>query len=137
MNYSLSSSRKIGNYIQKIITTQNNTAKATSTAVFDSLRLWHTVFANLDASDREVGTIEYKGFTETPSANSSNIGTTADITFTVLSTSILKPKTTTLKVNNVTLDNFATALNTAFNTLTGFEINISTNYLISAILNLH
>lgn len=137
MNYSLSSSRKIGDYIQKIITTQNNTAQATSTTLINSLKSWHTAFADLDASSREVGTIEYKGFTEAPGASGNNIGTKADITFTVLSTSTLKPKTTTLKVNDVTLANLATALNTAFNTLTGSAINMSTNYLISAILNLH
>lgn len=137
MNYSLSSSRKIGDYIQKIITTLNNTAQASSTALLNSLKLWHTAFANLDASGREVGTIEYKGFTEAPSTNSRNLGTKADIIFTVLSTSRLNPKTTTLKVNDVTLDNLATALNTAFNTLTGSDVNVRSNYLISAILNLH
>ena len=137
MNYSLSSSRKIGDYIQKIITTQNNTAQATSNALLNSLKSWHTAFANLDASSREVGTIEYKGFTEAPSASSSNIGTKADIIFTVLSTETLTPKTTTIKVTNVTVDNFSTALNTAFNTLVGYDITANTNYLISAILNLH
>ena len=137
MNYSLSSSRKIGNYIQKIITTWNNTRPATSTTLLDSLKSWHTAFANLDASGRAVGTIEYKGLTEAPSTSGFNNGTMADITFTVLSTSTLKPKTTTLKVNDVTLVNLATALNAPFNRLTGSDINVSTNYLISAILNLH
>lgn len=137
MNYSLSSSRKTGDYIQKIITTFNNTEQATSTALLNTLKLWHTAFADLDASSREVGTIEYKGFTEAPSPSSTNLGTKADITFTVLSTSTSKPKTTTLKVNDVTLTNLATTLNTAFNTLTGSAVNVSSNYLISAILNLH
>lgn len=137
MNYSLSSSRKTGDYIQKIITTQNSTAKATSTALLNSLKSWHTAFANLDASGREVGTIEYKGFTEAPSASSSNLGTKADITFTVLSTASSTPKTTTIKVTDVTLANLSTALNTALTTLVGSAVTANTNYLISAILNLH
>lgn len=137
MNYSLSSSRKIGDYIQKIITTQNNTSKAISATLLYNLKLWHIAFSSLDASDREVGAIEYKGFTEAPSESSSNIGTKADIIFTVLSTETLTPKTTTIKVTNVTLDNFSTALNTAYNTLVGYDITANTNYLISAILNLH
>ena len=137
MNYSLSSSRKIGNYIQKIITIQNNTEQVTSTALLNSLKSWHTAFANLDASGREVGTIEYEGFLETPSASSSNLGTKADIIFTVLSTASSTPKTTTIKVTDVILDNLSTALNTALVTLVGSAVTANTNYLISAILNLH
>ena len=137
MNYSLSSSRKIGDYIQKIITTQNNTAQGMSDSLLNSLKSWHTAFATLDASYREVGEIEYKGFTEAPSENGSNLGTKADITFTVLSTSTLMPKTTTLKANDVTLENLATSLSMVFSLITGSSIHASTNYLISAILNLH
>lgn len=137
MNYSLSSSRKIGNYIQKIITTFNNTKKEQNANTLNFLKQWHTVFATLDASGREVGEIEYKGFTETQSTSISNLGSMADITFTVLSNSTSNPKTTTLKVDNVYLINLKTNLNTAFNALTGSDIDESTNYLISAIVNLH
>ena len=137
MNYSLSSSRKIGDYIQKIITTYNNTAKATSTDVLNSLKSWHIAFAQLDADNREVGTIKYKGFTEASSAGSDNLGTKADIIFTVLSTDSSMPKTTTIKVTDVTLNNLPTTLNTALNRLVGSAVNTNTNYLISAILNLH
>ena len=137
MNYSLSSSRKIGNYIQKIITTFNNTKKEQNANTLNFLKQWHTAFATLDASGREVGEIEDKGFTETPNTSISNLGSLADITFTVLSNSKSNPKTTTLKVNNVYLINLKTNLNTAFNALTGSDIDESTNYLISAILNLH
>ena len=137
MNYSLSSSRKIGDYIQKIITTQNNTAQATNTVLLSDLKLWHTHFTSFDASGREVGTIEYKGFTEAPSASSTNLGTKADITFTVLSTASSTPKTTTIKVTDVTFPGLSTALNTALNRLVGYDITANTNYLISAIVNLH
>lgn len=137
MNYSLSSSRKIGDYIQKIITTYNNTAKATSTDVLNSLKSWHIAFAQLDANNREVGTIKYKGFTEAYGAVSDNLGTKADIIFTVLSTNGSIPKTTTTKVTNVTLDNLPTTLNTALTRLVGSAVNVNTNYLINAILNLH
>lgn len=137
MNYSLSSSRKIGDYIQKIITTYNNTAKATSTDVLNSLKSWHIAFAQLDADNREVGTIKYKGFTEAPSTGSDNLGTKADIIFTVLSTESSIPKTTTIKVTDVTLNNLPTTLNTALTRLVGSAVNTNTNYLISAILNLH
>lgn len=137
MNYSLSSSRKIGDYIQKIITTYNNTAKATSTDVLNSLKSWHIAFAQLDVNDREVGTIKYKGFTEAFSAGSDNLGTKADIIFTVLSTDSSMPKTTTIKVVGVTLDNLPTTLNTALTRLVGSAVNVNTNYLINAILNLH
>ena len=139
MNYSLSSSRKIGDYIQKIITTRNNAAKATDSSFLSSLQSWHTAFTRFDAPEREVGVIEFKGFTEAQSAGSSNTGTMADITFTVLNTSAqvaANPKTTTLKVNDVTIDNLG-ALDTAFTLLTGMTINDSNNYLISAIINLH
>ena len=137
MNYSLSSTRKIGDYIQKIITTHNNAVKATSATTLYKLSLWHTAFSSLDANDREVGAIEYNVFTEAPSASSSNLGTKADIIFTVLSTETLSPKTTTITVRDVTLDNFSTALNEALNRLIGYDVTANTNYLISAILNLH
>lgn len=137
MNYSLSSSRKIGDYFQKIITTQNNTAQAASTALLNSLKSWHTAFAGFDAYGGDVGAIEYIGFTEAPSAGSSNLGTKADIIFTVLHTFTLAPKTTTLKVNDVTLDNLTTALDSAFHTLTGGYLQTPVMYLISAIVNLH
>lgn len=137
MNYSLSSSRKIGDYIQKIITTQNNTAQASSNALLNSLKSWHTAFAGLDPASRDVGEIEYNGFVEADSAISSNIGEMADITFTVLSTASSRPKTTTIKVTDVTLPNLSTLLNTAHNRLVGSFVTANTNYLISAILNLH
>ena len=137
MNYSLSSSRKIGNYIQKIITTFNNTKKEQNANTLNFFFFFHTAFATLDASGREVCEIEYKGFTETQSTSISNLGSLADITLTVLSNSTSNPKTTTLKVNNVYLINLKTNLNTAFNALTGSDIDESTNYLISAIVNLH
>lgn len=137
MNYSLSSSRKIGDYFQKIITTQNNTAQASSPALLNSLKAWHNAFANLDASGREVGAIEYIGFTEAPSAGSSNTGTMADITFTVLSTESSTPKTTTIKVADVTFASLFTVLNTVYNRLVGSFVTVNINYLISAIVNLH
>ena len=137
MNYSLSSSRKIGDYIQKIITTYNNTEKATSAQLLNTLRIWHTAFNGFNPSEREVGEIEFKGFTETPSISNDNLGTKADITFTVLSTYSGFPKTTTLKVNDVIVTDLETALNTAFSTLTSTNIKVLNNYIISAIINLH
>ena len=138
MNYSLSSSRKIGDYIQKIITTYNNTEKATSAQVLNTLMEWHTAFNGFNPPEREVGEIEFKGFTETPSGSNDNLGTKADITFTVLSIYSHFPKTITLKVNDVTVTNLETALNTAFSTLTGIvTIKTAFTYIISAIVNLH
>ena len=139
MNYSLSSSRKIGDYIQKIITTYNNTEKATSdNNVLAILKTWHMAFNDLNPPTREVGELEFKGFTETPSVSNDNLGAKADITFTVLSTYSYFPKTTTLKVNDITVTNLETALNTAFSTLTGIDtIKTDFTYIISAIINLH
>ena len=98
---------------------------------------WHHKFNDLNPTEREVGNIEFKGFTETPSVGNDNLGTKIDITLTVLSTYSNFPKTTTFKVNDVTYDNFETALNTAFKNLTGYDIKTLNNYIISAIINLH
>lgn len=137
MNYSLSSSRKIGDYIQKIITTQNNAPKATSSSFYDSLALWHNLLLSLDPVGRVVENIEYKGFTETESEKTDNDGTKADIIFTVLSNISYIPKTTTIKVYDVTIENAITKMKEAYNTLTGSSINLLNNYLISALINLH
>ena len=137
MNYSLSSSRKIGNYIQKIITTYNNAEKKGSAIKLNTLIGWHHKFNDLNPTEREAGNIEFKGFTETPSVSNDNLGTKLDITLTVLSTYSNFPKTTTFKVNDVTYDNLETAVNTAFKNLTGYDIKTLNNYIISAIINLH
>lgn len=138
MNYSLSSSRKIGDYIQKIITTYNNTEKTTpDNNKLVILKTWHMAFADLNPPEREVGELELKGFTETPCGSTDNLGIKGDITLTVLSTYSNFPKTTTLKVNDVIVTDLETALNTAFYTLTTTYIKAVDNYIISAIVNLH
>ena len=137
MNYSLSSSRKIGNYIQKIITTYNNAEKKDAAVTLYTLIGWHNKFNDLNPTEREGGNIEFKGFTETQGGSNDNLGTKLDITLTVLSTYSNFPKTTTFKVNDVTYDNFETAVNTAFKNLTGYDIKTLKNYIISAIINLH
>ena len=137
MNYSLSSSRKIGDYIQKIITTQNDSQKATTTYFLSSLKKWHTLFSSLNPEGRYVGDIEYNCFTETDSSKHTSFGTKADIIFTVLSTINSLPKITTMKVYDVTKENAATIIKEEYQGLTNYSINSLENYLISALVNLH
>lgn len=137
MNYSLSSSRKIGGYTQKIITTYNDAAPAPALTFFETLKSWHEPFAGFDYSTSTVGTIEWKSFTRQNSKGNTNLGGLADITFTVLSTSTAYPKLTTIKVENVSKGNIVSELNTAFASLIGSDIKSPNNYLVSAILNLH
>lgn len=137
MNYSLSSSRKIGGYTQKIITTYNDADSAPSATFINILKSWHEVFAGLDYSPSTSGTIEWKSFTRQKSKGSGNIGQHADITFTVLSTSTAYPKLTTITVENVSHENAVSELNSEYKSLIGSDIKSPNNYLVSAILNLH
>ncbi len=137
MNYSLSSSRKIGGYTQKIITTYNDAAPAPAVTYLKTLQAWHEPFAGFDYSPSTAGTIEWKSFTRQNSKGNTNLGGLADITFTVLSTSMANPKLTTIKVENVSQGNIVSELNSAFSTLIGSDIKSPNNYLVSAILNLH
>lgn len=137
MNYSLSSARKIGNYWQKIITTQLGAAKATSSSYLTGLKAWHTLLASLDYSGRSVGTISYKTFTETDGEGTSNTGTKADGTFVVLSLGSGNPKTVTIQLKNETTSTLAASLNSACTRLIGSNVNTVNNYLVSANIKLH
>lgn len=137
MNYSLASARKIGNYWQKVITTQRNAPKAESTAYLTSLKQWHEVFENLDASGRDTGSIGYKGFTEFDDNGGDNNGAVAEGEFVILSKYNSTPKTVTIKLYGLTLENIVSALNSNCERLIGSPVTDSNNYLISAMLDLH
>lgn len=137
MNYTLSSTRKIGAYHQKIITTHLNADKATSSTYLNTLKAWHTLLAGLDAQDREVGTINYKGFTEGVSEQTGNTGLLADGLVTVISTASGKPKTTAFRFADCTAANLTTTLDNTYLALTGNHINAQTSYITSVIITLH
>lgn len=136
MNYSLSSSRKIGSYSQKIVTTMRNTTKASSVSFLDGLKAWHGRLDSLDPTGRETGTRSYKGFMESDSSDASNTGGKCNATISILVTEAWKPKITTFKVENVAYTDFASAVDTDIYALTGVHTNDSSVYIISAIIDI-
>lgn len=137
MNYSLASARRIGNYWQKIITTQFGAPKAENASQLYSMEQWHEKLKYLDADGRVVGLIRYKGFTETEGGGSDNNGVVADGEFVVLSTDTETQKTVTFKITGLTLNNMVNAINSNCFRLVGKYADYPSNYLISATLNLH
>lgn len=136
MNYSLSSSRKIGTYTQKIVTTMRDTTKAASVSFLDGLKAWHGRLDSLDPTGRETGSRSYKGFMESDSSDTSNTGGKCNATISILITEAWKPKITTFKVENVAYANFASIVDADIYGLTGAHANDSSVYIISAIIDI-
>lgn len=109
MNYSLSSTRKLGRYNQKIVTTWNDAIDISTTTtkgiIFTAMRAWHTAWEDADPliANLQKGTIEYKGMIESPSEGTDNTGAKADGVITFAYKEDGKPQTVTVTVKDVTL----------------------------------
>ena len=138
MNYSLTSSRKVGKYYQKIITTQFGAPITPSKIMLDSLELWHELIDICNSNHDNVSEIRYLAFTENEGSGETNTSTKCDATIVVLSE--VKgdaPKTTTFRLHNVQRSDFISEIYSAFNRLTAMSLDNSKNYLISAAIDIH
>lgn len=137
MNYSLSSTRNTGDYTQKIITINNDVPKANNANFLTQLKQWHNIFADLDATGRTTGTIEFDGLTESFSNNSNNGYNKANITITALSLINGIPNKVIFSVDNLTIDNVVSSITQNFNRITGSTITNINNFILSALINLY
>ena len=138
MNYSLTSSRKIGKYYQKIITTYFGAPKATNEETINKLKSWHEIIDGCNRShEDEKGDIRYLGFTENEGSGSTNDGDIVDGTFVVLSIINGIPKTTTFSLKDVPYNKLIERISVRFGTLVYSNFFYGSNYLISAVLDLH
>lgn len=109
MNYSLSSTRKLGRYNQKIVTTWNDaidiSTETTKGIILTAMQAWHTTWSGADPliANLQKGTIEYKGMIESPSEGTDNTGTKADGVITFAYKEAGKPQTVTITVKDITL----------------------------------
>lgn len=137
MNYSLSASRNIGGYKQKIVVQLSNGGASSSASILTAMRGWCSPFTSIDPQDRSVGSFEYYNFIQTESNNTSNNGGIADVTVTMLSTTNgSNPKHTTFTVTGVTTSNMMSTITTAYSNLTGLTITNITEYLLTATIKL-
>lgn len=138
MNYSLSSSRKVGNYIQKIITTYNNAPPSTSADILTKLKEWHTTTGNILIHPGVVTEeIIYTGYTEAQSDENTNPGTLADVLITVACADNQVPAMTNFSIKNIALNDLRTSIFDKFGALTGVQTTSSNIILTSILINLH
>lgn len=146
MNYSLSSSRKLGRYTQKIVTTWNNTQDTNYDdsqygIIFNALKPWHTAWENADpmVTNLKKGTLEYSALIATPSDEVDNTGSKVDGVITFIVDIDGTPKTVTLTVNDNTLPTMATGRSIALlGRLIGDNAILSKPYYpVSIMLNFH
>lgn len=138
MNYTLTSTRRIGKYFQKIIVSQFGAPKADSVAQEIAMEEWHKAVNALNAGKAvDIGE-EYKGFTENEGSGNTNNGVYADGWFTVLSEiGSNTPKTVTYNIKDLSLDDIVDLINDNCQRLIGTPVTNAKNYLISALLDLH
>ena len=140
MNYSLSTTRKIGKYHQKVIVAIYNTAESVSNrGNLAILERWTNLFVSLDPSGRTTEQRKNCGFNTSISDDTSNTGTYADGEFTIINEINVTPNITNFTVKNMTEQNMALKITEAYTKLTGVDLtDIATkSYLVSAVLTLH
>lgn len=138
MNYSLTSSRKVGKYYQKIITTQFGAPKTPSKVMLDSLEVWHELIDVCNSNHENVSAIRYLAFTENEGSGDTNTSTKCEATIVILSeVQGDAPKTTTFRLHNVQISNFISEIYSAFDRLTDMSLDNPKNYLISAAIDIH
>lgn len=138
MNYSLTSCRKIGDYWQKIITTWFGTDRTVDTGALTWLESWHNRMKVLDATGRNVGETKFLGFTENQGSGSTNDGLIGVGEFVVLSKiGNDTPKTVMFRIEGFSLGNVTSLIDANCYRLIGSHSYESTNYLISATIDLH
>lgn len=130
MNYTLSSSQKMDNKIQKINASYLNVENKT----LGQLQIYHSILKtlNYNGEDRTYGTTEYSNFTVMPSYEENEI-TTYDIQITVYTTTQNVPKYTTFNLLNLLTgqSGLATNISDAYLAITGRSISASSEYIVS------
>lgn len=133
MDYSLSATRKIGKYRQKVIITQSGTPKTDSVAKLNELKGWQSLLdgVNSDAWGSPYNFSE-TGFMETESSGTTNNGALADVTLCVRTTTT-NPNITTFSVKNVTQQTMVSEIISNYNRLVGVTLP-NANYFVISIL---
>ena len=137
MNYALTSKRRIGKRVQNIVSTQVNAPKSSAGDYFRNLKAWHEAFTALDPSGRNVGVIEYKGFSEFPSQNLNNVGYSCDGILNVVSEINGMPELVTVRFEDATVETIAEVIDTEYYRVTGRHINTTNQYIVSAMLTIY
>lgn len=105
MNYSLSSTRKVGEVMQKIITNFTNAdgSQYSSSNVYNYLQAWHSPLASWDPTGVTSGTIAYSNLAiDENSSGSDNTGVKGHVIATVQCSRFGYPKSFSIEVDNVT-----------------------------------
>ena len=130
MNYTLSSSQKVDNFVQKINTSFLNVEETT----FAQLNIYHTVLKTLNytGESRTYGDIEYGNYSIMPT-NEENEITTLDIQITTYTTTQNVPKYTTFNLIGIVsqLSYLPTLISDAYLDITGRSISASSEYIVS------
>lgn len=137
MNYSLSSYRTVGKQIQRIITDLSGGANSNTGSVLTTLKSWHGVIDNLNPSGVTKSAITYSSFTALNSDEVSNNGSYADVSVTLFCTSSGNPKTIMIHVDNVTITNMVSSIQTEYTKQTGLTIPVTGTTVISCMIILH
>lgn len=137
MNYSLASTRKIGDYIQQIIVQWNNHQ---GLQVRDKMRGWTIEFYGMNPSGRELGDLVIDSFSVKDNVGKvigENQGTLADIDLCVLCTATNTQKYTTFTVKDVSQENIKSKVKGALLAKVVRDYEDSSVYIVSAIIRLH
>lgn len=137
MLYSLSSSRKYGDYQQKVMVTHGGSATTSGSSELTLLKSWVTAFASLDNSTWEKEDAIYNVMTEADDGVTTVVGSKGDIDVCVVCKVSGKPKMVTFTVKEVTVSGVATAITNKVTALLGVTITTSDTGVVNASVNLH
>ena len=137
MNYTLSSYRTVGKQIQRIVTALDNGSDSSVGSVLTTLKSWHGVIDNLNPSGVTKSAISYSGFTALKSDEKSNGGTYADVSATIFCNTSGSPRTIMITVENVTIINLVSSLQSEYTKETGLTMPTAGTTVISCMIILH
>lgn len=140
MNYSVNYSKMIESKYASCFTVVARNADLTSSEndIYTRLKMWCIKLNELENSGHTFTDVKYSGFIAVPSPKSDNGLSKADVTIVVYSDASDEPKTSILRVKNVTYDNMVSNLITVYQTATGHTIiNTANDYIVNAIITLH
>ena len=148
MYYSLTSTRKIGDYEQVVTSYQKHTPAATASSsqslVMNVHNEWRTIIASFDSSSWETGSLKWStmvGLDDHKTDNTIFSDKAADASITITSTISGNVESTTFKLKDVAQGELATQIQSTYYNMTGRDLSstsVKLNTRISnVILNLH
>lgn len=148
MYYSLTSTRKIGDYEQVITSYQKHTPPATASSsqslVMNVHNEWRTIIASFDSASWETGALKWStmvGLDDHKTDNTIFSNKAADASITITSTLSGNVESTTFKLKDVAQGDLATQIQSTYYNMTGRDLSstsVKLNTRISnVILNLH